>query len=130
MNFLQWIQLAVWEQCFSYYYLPKNYCYFNFVHIVSMWCCSVWFHLVTIRFSELTDNYVLGWLIDEVPWVNRHNLSMYSPCCFAPRTGSHWSAVRKALSEVGISCLINDVLLCYLIVLPEFNSKQDRDIGR
>uniref|UniRef100_A0A2I3S9S1 Nephrocystin-1 n=1 Tax=Pan troglodytes TaxID=9598 RepID=A0A2I3S9S1_PANTR len=33
------------------------------------------------------------------------------------RTDSHWSAVQKAISEVGIFCLINDVLFCYLIVL-------------
>uniref|UniRef100_A0A2I3GYV7 Nephrocystin-1 n=1 Tax=Nomascus leucogenys TaxID=61853 RepID=A0A2I3GYV7_NOMLE len=31
------------------------------------------------------------------------------------RTDSHWSAVQKVISEVGIFCLIND--LCYLIAL-------------
>uniref|UniRef100_A0A2K5ZC87 Nephrocystin-1 n=1 Tax=Mandrillus leucophaeus TaxID=9568 RepID=A0A2K5ZC87_MANLE len=33
------------------------------------------------------------------------------------RTDSHWSAVQKAISEVGIFCLSNGVLFCYLIAL-------------
>ncbi|EFB14663.1 hypothetical protein PANDA_016802, partial [Ailuropoda melanoleuca] len=35
------------------------------------------------------------------------------------RTDSHWSAVRKAISEVRIACSVNDVMFCYLTVLIE-----------
>lgn len=74
------------------------------------------FHLETVRFSKHTDDYKL-WLKKFPSWVNRHNLTWLTLLFCLPRTDSHWSAVQKAISEVGFFCLSNGVLFCYLIAL-------------
>ena len=63
------------------------------------------FLLETSKFLELTDNEIFCSLINDANCVNSRGLSVHSPCFFfSPRTDSHWNAVQKAISEVGIAC--------------------------